>query len=151
MLHRKLFMHKLKHYNFQLISWLLVSSLIDPCDRLVCNVTNTICEVVFETGKPFCTCAPGFMGDPNYKCGMFLCKEVVNSTQYYQYQNIVLLTIWLRSRISFCSQPIITFSMFLYIDVVFCNRMHVSHLMSTGLIVRVLFVNVFLQISECNF
>ena len=65
-------MHKLKHYNFQLISWLLVSSLIDPCDRLVCNVTNTICEVVFETGKPFCTCAPGFVGDPNNKCGKYV-------------------------------------------------------------------------------
>ena len=35
-------------------------------------MTNTICEVVFETGKPFCTCAPGFVGDPDKKCGKYV-------------------------------------------------------------------------------
>ena len=44
---------------------------IDPCDRLICNVTNTVCQVVFETGTPFCTCAPGFNGDPAVKCGNY--------------------------------------------------------------------------------
>ena len=37
----------------------------------------------------------------------------------------------------FCSQPIITLCMFLYIDLALCNHMYVLHLMPTGLIVRV--------------
>ena len=46
--------------------------IIDPCDRLICNVTNTVCQVVFDTGTPFCACAPGYMGDPAVKCGNYI-------------------------------------------------------------------------------
>ena len=45
---------------------------IDPCDRLLCNVTNTVCQVVFDTGTPFCACAPGYMGDPAVECGNYI-------------------------------------------------------------------------------
>ena len=44
----------------------------DPCDQLDCNGTNAVCEVVYGTGKPFCACALGFMGDPRVSCGKYV-------------------------------------------------------------------------------
>ena len=42
---------------------------LDPCERITCDGTNAVCEIVFDTGKPFCTCGKGFTGDPTDRCG----------------------------------------------------------------------------------
>ena len=42
--------------------------MIDPCDQIDCNGTLAICEVVFSTGQPKCTCPRGMFGDPHEKC-----------------------------------------------------------------------------------
>ena len=51
------------------VHWSL--SYLDPCDRMICNGTNAMCQVIYETGKPFCTCDKGFTGDPSVNCGMY--------------------------------------------------------------------------------
>ena len=42
---------------------------LDPCDRLICKGKNAVCQVIYETGKPFCICDKGSSGDPNHGCG----------------------------------------------------------------------------------
>ena len=48
----------------------------DPCDRIQCTATNTICEIIFATGTPNCVCPLGMKGDPKIGCGKY-----VNSSQ----------------------------------------------------------------------
>ena len=53
---------------------------LDPCDRVNCNGSNVVCQIVYETGKPFCACERGFRGDPNVGCGkqvFFVSKDKI--------------------------------------------------------------------------
>ena len=51
--------------------FVILDHYLDPCDRINCNGTNAVCQIVFETGKPFCACERGFTGDPNVNCGKY--------------------------------------------------------------------------------
>ena len=47
----------------------LIYSDVDPCTGFKCNGTNAVCEIVYSTGLPRCTCPKGMLGDPNVACG----------------------------------------------------------------------------------
>ena len=36
--------------------------ILDPCDRITCNGTNAMCEMIFATGTPICVCPEGMKG-----------------------------------------------------------------------------------------
>ena len=45
---------------------------LDPCEKISCADTNSVCEVIFSTGYPRCVCPAGMQGDPRVGigCGM---------------------------------------------------------------------------------
>ena len=66
--------------NFSMISTILSSiDTIDPCDEIICDGTNAVCQVVYGTGKPFCSCPQGFRGDPKVNCGKFFFLMMITS------------------------------------------------------------------------
>ena len=56
---------------------------LDPCEKQVCKGINAICQVVFETGKPFCACPDGMRGDPSVRCGKYESKILLTVSRYY--------------------------------------------------------------------
>ena len=70
----KLFVH--------IFSTIYIILKLDPCEKQVCKGINAICQVVFETGKPFCACPDGMTGDPNVRCGKFESKILSTVSRY---------------------------------------------------------------------
>lgn len=55
---------------------------LDPCDKISCADTNSVCEVIYATGYPTCVCPAGMQGDPRVgiACGM----HSLIAEQYYR-------------------------------------------------------------------
>ena len=45
------------------------SIFIGPCEKKPCTGKNAICEVIFSTGQPKCTCPEEMTGNPYIACG----------------------------------------------------------------------------------
>ena len=65
-----------------IIFTIYIISKLDPCEKQVCKGINAICQVVFETGEPFCACPDGMRGDPNVRCGKFESKILSTVSRY---------------------------------------------------------------------
>ena len=66
------FLYKLLNYCEKTV-WIRYSYIsalyLDPCDRIICNGANAVCEMIFATGDPICVCPEGMKGDPEIGCG----------------------------------------------------------------------------------
>ena len=78
---------KISKYLSHTIYVMLLYFKKDPCDEANCNGSNAVCQVVYSTGKPFCTCPQGFKGDPKIRCGKNFTIWRIHS-HYFHYLNI---------------------------------------------------------------